>query len=999
VVEPIGETGEVLVTAIAPPNTFACRVFASALDSVAGLSTPIDPLYYRPDIGFVGPNIASTDGGTRVLAVGVGLLPLHFPSPDEPGEPDYDSIELFVEKGGRRAQVAPGLIQRRPPSLSRLSFELPPSPDGRPGPADLILAVDLQTERIEARAPALFAFGDVQPDFGPRGTALPTAPTHVAFGDLEGDGGALDGVACWGTQPTVQLLVGQGNGMLHRAGAPWIGGSATELLERSPRRLFLGDHDRNGTVDVIVLNQGDGVAATHTLLLGQRPPAAPLRVAGRLMHAASTVAAAAEGDLDGNGLVDLVVLPPFGSPEVCLSFGDALGGPRFQIVPLPQADDTRPFEVVEIADLDGDGRLDLAFARGQADVVVRTLYGRGDGTFDAGQTIPLTRQIHNYLADPLSVAVGLHAIGDARLRGLALVLKGTASASTPATVAVLDYLGGRQHGLPAAERTINHQGEAFIRSLAADLDGDGAVELVLGCQEATTQASVRVFQWGTVGTMPAFVELPGAADPGAEPMIMMLGLAYGTAGMRGGTPAPAVFVAHKYLFPEEDRITTLLVDRTSGTPRLLAPDSSHALPYPVEGVTLGRFRGEATPANAADVVAATSGSTSQPAGLQLFTNDGFGTLTPAARYTLPLLPGTVATLPIATGDAAIALGRDSVLHVVRPTVPPPHDVLSLPLHPYLPEILRAAEVTADARLAVADVDGDGASDVVALLTFRIGAGTVEEEEGGQLLVVFGKPGATATDLPLFVPDPAEVRSTPAHGFARDLVIEEFAVNAAPMRRLEVAVAVGGDANHVRFYRLDRADEPHPVRSLRRSFASAAEPALLAGEGPERLATADVDGDGVVDLAVVSAGDRRLRLFTNTALAGEEVDIAAFRQIQAGVLTLPEGVPAQIFLSDLNGDASPDLLVNCCNETPVLTNAVQYHLGTGTGQFGAGVRLPPIRTGDMRWAPSLGGLVQRRARVRLAVGELNGDGAPDIVSGCPTAGAEDRNLLVLFGGAR
>jgi hypothetical protein len=108
---------------------------------------------------------------------------------------------------------------------------------------------------------------------------------------------------------------------------------------------------------------------------------------------------------------------------------------------------------------------------------------------------------------------------------------------------------------------------------------------------------------------------------------------------------------------------------------------------------------------------------------------------------------------------------------------------------------------------------------------------------------------------------------------------------------------------------------------------------------------------------------------------------------------------QLFLRDLNGDGVPDLLVSAFDTFPEQTTTVQVHLGTGSGQFANAFRIPPVRTGDARWDPASRQLLLRRVPLRLALGPMNGDVAPDLVSGCPTTGPDDRNLLVLFGGAR
>ncbi len=998
-VEPVPGTDEVVLKVTAPSHTFPCRVFASVRHPWAGQSLPIDTLYYRAEIAFAVPRTAIVDRGSRVLLVGAGLVPLRFFDESRPAEPDYDRIEVWLEKGQRRSLAVP--IQQQQPSLSRLSFEVPPSPDGRRGLATILLRANLrdasgQGAVVESRATDLIAYGDVAPVFGPRGIVLQASPTHVAFGDIEGDGEGVDAVACSGLQPTVHFMVSSNNGMFQRFGPPLIAGSTQALLERSPERLVVDDADRNGIADVLVLNGGNGVTATHTLLMGKAAPALPLVAGGPAMSSVASARASVKGDFDGNGLVDVVVLPRLRNavPEICLSFGDSQLGPRYVVNQLTQVFDF--FDVVEADDFDRDGRLDLAFARGGIDPALLTLYGQGNGTFVPGVSLELSRQIPGYVPSEASKAVGLHVCGDANLKGLALILEGTYQPATRATIAVLDYVDHRRHEVPSAARTtVNQSGVLFKRTLSADLDGDGIRELVIA-GEINVQAVLVMYAWRTPSGEPTFVEHANSIDLGEEPFLTVSDLAYGSTGQReGGADGRAVFVTHRYLFSDESRIATLIAQGQGNSLRLLPPDARQALPYQVNGLALGRFRGAATPRSAADLVVASAGTSGGALrGIEFFANDGVGGQRSRLRVDMSLLPGTVTAVPRAAGDLVACLDRGRVLRVVQPASSNATLVQSIPLDPYLPASLRMRDLQERSKLVVADVDGDGITDVVALLMFE--PGLIPADEDGQLFVLFGRSTTLATEFPFVLPNPAFVHTATADDEARDLVVGEF--SASPRGWLEVAVSVGGGDNHVRFYRVDRTLDPSASRSLRRSFASASEPALIAGDDPDRLATGDIDGDGISELAVTSrttAGDK-LRLFFNTAFVGDEVDIALFRPVLGAAQDLPRGT-THIFLRDLSGDGLADLLVAAMvTSNQTTTNQLHHYLGTGTGQFTNEQILHQLRTGDQRWES---GYVLRNARMRLVVGELNGDASVDLVIGWPTFGAAQRNVYGLFGGAR
>ncbi len=1004
----IAGSSDVLVTGSAPQSAFACQVFASVRDRQSGLSTPVPEIYYRPGLDAVSPRSAAADGGTLMLLSGSGLLPLRFPVQGQPGEPDYDKITLWVEKGGRTRQVEPALIRRQPPSLNRLVFEVPPSPDARPGPAEIVLRATVGSVVVEARAGDLFVYGDASPVFGPRGTALPAHPDDVAFGRIEDRTGALDAVMCSavGGLPRVQLFVSTDNGMLRRFGAPITAGALADPGQRRPARVRVTDLDGDGHDDVLLFNRGDGGPATHTALRGQLAPAPPLAARGGVIGGAAEAEQARRGDFDRNGMEDFVVLPPRGvaaSPEVYLSFGATGTGPRFVRTVLTQI--APGFEQHEVADFDGDGIADLAFGRGGTDPQVRTLYGRGDGSFVDGQTLALATRIPGYTEDAGARLVGLHACGPASGRALALVLAGlggSGAARTPPTVAVLGNLGGRMHAVPVAASTINYTAAAqpFGTSMAADLDDSGFVELVVANVGLSLDPTLRLYRWQDSGSTRGFAEIQSGVEPGVEPIFNVSSLAVGRAVAGSGAGArtfKTVVVTHQFvigfLTPEE-HISTLLVDVATGTPRLIAPDAAVDHPVGIRGVAIGRFGGMNGTTRALDVAVASDAGAGR---VEILANDGIGGLSAARRFDVGLLAPTVATLPVAAGDAVVFLDAGRRLGVVLPGANSADDVLFQDLSDNLPAELRGVPLDETSRIAVGDVDGDGVADAVLLLVFS--RATAALEARGQLLLLLGNGASGPRDLPFHLP--SGVASAPAHGDARALGLANFVVEASEeAQRLEVAVAVGGAGNHVRFFRFADGGGGPPTHRVVRSFADPGLQTLIAGERPEFVAATDLDGNGVGDLAVVSTADRQINLFVNAALpsASGEVDIAAFRVV-AGSVAPPGGAPTLLQHHDVNGDGIPDAIVVSESVIPQLKREVQIYLGTGTGLVTGPVSPGAIRTGDLYFDRSNAVPRQRTGHVVLAVGHLNGDDVPDMVLGWDTLEPGDRNLRVLFGGVR
>ncbi|MFC6225842.1 FG-GAP-like repeat-containing protein [Hymenobacter artigasi] len=145
-----------------------------------------------------------------------------------------------------------------------------------------------------------------------------------------------------------------------------------------------------------------------------------------------------------------------------------------------------------------------------------------------------------------------------------------------------------------------------------------------------------------------------------------------------------------------------------------------------------------------------------------------------------------------------------------------------------------------------------------------------------------------------------------------------------------------------------------------SFAPALTYPLAAGSQPEAVALGDVNGDGRPDLAVASLGTDAVQVLLNlgNGLFGSPTSYGM------GVGTGPLGVA----VADVNGDGQPDLL------TANHAGSVGVRLNSG-GQFG------PVTTYPVGAAP-----------VGMAVGDVNNDGLADVV----TAGFGSDQLSVLLG---
>ena len=138
-----------------------------------------------------------------------------------------------------------------------------------------------------------------------------------------------------------------------------------------------------------------------------------------------------------------------------------------------------------------------------------------------------------------------------------------------------------------------------------------------------------------------------------------------------------------------------------------------------------------------------------------------------------------------------------------------------------------------------------------------------------------------------------------------------------------------------------------------SFAMHAD--FAAGGGPLSVAVGDVNGDGKLDLAVANLGSGDVSVLLNTAAVG-----AAAPSFAAKVDFASDTAPVSVAVGDLNGDGKPDLAVANQN-----SNDVSVLLNTTA----AGAAAPSFAT----HADSAAGTTPSS----VAVGDLNGDGKPDL----------------------
>lgn len=219
-------------------------------------------------------------------------------------------------------------------------------------------------------------FGDGRGGFrSPEKIQVPVSKPHchaLEAADLNGDG-HLDLVFTEADANSVWLLLGDGRGKF--APAP-----GTPIpTDRHPYVVRVADFNRDGHPDLATPNW---FGKSLDVLLGDgtgRFRAAP---AGRVRGLQQPSALAA-GDLSGDGFPDLVV-GNNGAHGLQIFVGDGKGGFRKGA----ELDPAAPCFGPVLADLNGDGKLDvLATSTGDAQTLSYWI-NRGDGKFGPAQTLP-----------------------------------------------------------------------------------------------------------------------------------------------------------------------------------------------------------------------------------------------------------------------------------------------------------------------------------------------------------------------------------------------------------------------------------------------------------------------------------------------------------------------------------------------------------------------------------------------------------------------------------
>ncbi len=355
--------------------------------------------------------------------------------------------------------------------------------------------LDLVVPNLNNTGTVSLLLGNADGSFGaPTSFASGSNPSAVGIADFNGDGN-LD-VAAAGSN--LNVLLGNGDGTF-QATVGYNGGGAAGMI-------VVDDFSSDGILDValaggntvrILINNGSGAFL---------PP---------IVFTQTNMRALSAGDFNNDGRIDLVTNsgsnPNYG---LYLRFGNGNG----TFAPAVQLLSGSPRDDVDVADINGDGRLDIV-----SPVYPNTdvLLGNGDGTFSAAPSIsgePSSLAVDDLDGDGHLDLVTVHdsltrlyrGNGDGTFEAAVRYVAGPDSRS----VAVADFNGDGLRDIAVvsggAIRVLIHQPDGTFPAAianpwascldAGDFDGDGLLDLATGLNN-----SVRIYlAVDTLGIYPTY---------------------------------------------------------------------------------------------------------------------------------------------------------------------------------------------------------------------------------------------------------------------------------------------------------------------------------------------------------------------------------------------------------------------------------------------------------------------------------------------------------------
>jgi gliding motility-associated-like protein len=745
-------------------------------------------------------------------------------------------------------------------------------------------------------------------------TTIPGTPSFIATGDLDGDGKADIVVGTSSSTSQVFLTTGTNAGTANWVPTIVVGSS-------SPNALAIADIDGDGKLDIITTTTPNGSSNSFVCIFlntssGGVTSFGPNIPIPTLPQGTATVGGLAIGDIDGDGKPDIVLSnrsatvggglvyilrnvsqPGFVSVTADLSF----------VNPTVAANTTlttpdNPYNIA-LADIDGDGKLDIAISTfGNAVSVFRntstTNAATGTSSFSFDSRVDYAIGTNGY-------AVGFGDFDGDGKPDMA-VLNGASSpvislfrnvSTNGATLSSTSFSGKVDYPL-GSNITIN---AVFA---IADIDGDGKADIVSPFPSSTV-------------SMISILHNGGSYTPVITSFSPRTGQAGGSVTINGGNFAP--IAANNVVYFGSVTATVTAASATQLT--VTIPVGADNTPISVTNI--------ATRAQSAFSTLFFNPVFTSKATITTGDFDAPSDITAGARSVL------IADIDNDGKPDLVTIGAASIYNTHQKTA----STGNLSATNFDTPVSRTATNTNMIMGVLGDIDGDGKLDVVGV----------------------GNGGSTTAAGTMYIYRNTSVSGTPslATGIAFPTGINPSAVAVSDLDgdgRLDIITANFGDGT-VSIYR--NLSTSGTVTAS--SFALVR--TINVGTNPTSVSAGDLDGDGKPDLVVTNSGSNNISILRNISTTAS-VDFSAAQSFATGIN------PQIATLADLDGDGKLDIIVPN-NGIAGAGNTISVLRNTSTsGTINMDATIAPFTTGN--------------APVMVTIGDMNGDGKPDILVGNSTA---------------
>lgn len=606
--------------------------------------------------------------------------------------------------------------------------------------------------------------------------------------------------------------------------SPRFHSAASYSVGVMPQALATGDFNGDGRSDVVVVNDPGGTATDtiHVLLANPDGSFSP----APSTPGTSNLSAAAVGDFDGDGRLDIVLTDAtLRRATLLLGNGDGSFTPAGSC-----GTDVAPVAVV-VADFDGDSNLDIAVANAGDSTTAGTVsicLGNGNGTLGPEQSYPAATG--SLPADPVGLAVA-DFDGDNNL-DIAVALHSNR----------YSILGGAGDGtfLAPSTRFLPSANPSAIA--AGDLNGDGIPDL------AIVTGSVLVL----IGNGDTTFQTPVAYPAGGRARSVSI------ADMNGdGYPD---LISGNWF----SNNFSVLLNTGSGTFQSPVHYAGENSPGPV---AIADFNGDGKP----DVAVLNQGTGPSRSSLLVALNNGYGTLNAAVSY-LGTVPGTSSSFrKFVTGDISgngrfdiAALDGDGSVHVLLQNADFTYQAAY--------RVTLGSPNIFGLDIALADINNDGTLDLVIagingyLVLLGNGDGTFQTatvralpsvsrralaladvNNDGKSDLILTNPGSSISEIGILLGNGDGTFQSPltyiVGSFPTGVVVRDFNGDNVP----DIAVAVFGGGG---IFNPGNA----VVLTGNGDGTFHVGPAYPTGVGSVDLAAIDLNGDGIPDLVVVNGGN-------------------------------------------------------------------------------------------------------------------------------------------------